>query len=101
MEFQLVDDVLMEILDFAYQNNQHLPDYQVLRTFSLVSKAWGYEAQKRLFSEGLLVAHKDPVLSTHLQTASLTEMSQSIYQDANIFIYLHVVYTRLSQEAHI
>lgn len=53
MPFQLVDDVLMEILDSAYRNDQRLPDYQLLRAFSLVSKAWSYEAQKRLFSEGL------------------------------------------------
>ena len=86
MPFQLVDDVLMEILDSAYRNNQHLPDYQLLRTFSLVSKAWSYEAQKRLFSEGLLTAR-----SQVRKQDPLTEASQSIYQGTNIFVYLRAV----------
>ena len=56
MPSPLVDDVLMEILDSAYQIEQQLPDYRVLCAFSLVSKAWGNEAQKRLFREGSLAA---------------------------------------------
>jgi len=78
MHFQLVDDVLMEILDYSYRSNQRLPDYQPLCSFSLVSKAWSYEAQKRLFSEGLSAAHRiDPIIET----------LQSIYQAANILVY--------------
>ena len=65
MPFHIVDDVLMEILDSAYQNDQRLPDYQLLCAFSLVSKAWTYEAQKRLFSEGLSAAiYSTPSLQT-------------------------------------
>ena len=56
MPSPLVDDVLMEILDSAYQIDQQLPDYQLLYAFSLVSKVWGNEAQKRLFGEGSLAA---------------------------------------------
>jgi len=60
MPCQLVDDVLMGILDSAYQIDQQIPDYRVLCAFSLVSKAWGNEAQKRLFSEGTSAARQNP-----------------------------------------
>jgi hypothetical protein len=88
MPFQLVDDLLLEILDSAYQNDQHLPDYRLLYRFSLVSKAWGYEAQKRLFSEGLFATHHKP---DPANLARLTRTLQSTYQTANTFIYFCAV----------
>lgn len=50
----LVDDVVLDILDMAYRPALHLPDYHMLSCFSLVSKFWAGEAQKRLFGEGML-----------------------------------------------
>jgi hypothetical protein len=50
----LVDDVVLEVLDTAYRPELHLPDYHMLSRFSLVSKFWAGEAQKRLFGEGML-----------------------------------------------
>ena len=50
----LVDDVVLDILDAAYRPELHLPDYYMLSRFSLVSKFWAGEAQKRLFGEGML-----------------------------------------------
>ena len=50
----LVDDVVLDILDTAYRPELHLPDYHMLSRFSLVSKFWAEEAQKRLFGEGML-----------------------------------------------
>lgn len=49
---RLVDDVVLDILDTAYRPELHLPDYYMLSRFSLVSKFWAGEAQKRLFGEG-------------------------------------------------
>lgn len=49
----LVDDVVLDILDMAYRPALHLPDYHMLSCFSLVSKFWASEAQKRLFGEGM------------------------------------------------
>lgn len=49
----LVDDVVLDILDTAYHPELHLPDYYMLSRFSLVSKFWAGEAQKRLFGEGM------------------------------------------------
>ena len=49
----LVDDVVVDILDMAYRPELHLPDYHMLSSFSLVSKFWAGEAQKRLFGEGM------------------------------------------------
>jgi hypothetical protein len=51
---QLVDDVVLDILHTAYRPELHLPDYRILSRFSLVSKFWAVEAQKRLFGEGKL-----------------------------------------------
>jgi hypothetical protein len=52
----LVDDVVLDILDMAYRPALHLPDYHMLSCFSLVSKFWASEAQKRLFGEGKYAA---------------------------------------------
>lgn len=49
----LVDDVVLDILNTAYRPELHLPDYYMLSRFSLVSKFWAGEAQKRLFGEGM------------------------------------------------
>ncbi len=50
----LVDDMILDILDMAYRPALHLPDYHMLSSFSLVSKFWAGEAQKRMFGEGML-----------------------------------------------